>query len=138
MDRTSAAQLGKPMTIRENHMIRSSADWYKQSKYNNRYDLHLCQTTALMRIMSRFQKTVYSDLDSESGFKEDLNLRNIAFQFDEEIMSWEKEAVELCNSQSDPDPGFLYRSSLLPLYVPRVTRTRNPTNHRIALPIIRV
>ncbi|PVG01932.1 hypothetical protein CPB86DRAFT_751962 [Serendipita vermifera] len=117
MDRTSAAQLGKPMTIRENYMIRSSADWYKGSKYNNSYDLHLCQTTALMRIMSRFQKTVYSDLDSESGFKEDLNLRQVAFQFDDEIVSWEKEAVALCASQSNPDdPGCRYRSELLPFF----------------------
>ena len=102
MDRSSSAQLGKPMTIRENYMIRNSSDWYQRSTYNHPYDLHLCQMTALMRIMSRFQETVYADVNSPSGVREDMDLRSTAFAFDDEITAWEKQATQLFADQSNP------------------------------------
>lgn len=117
MDRASSAQLGKPMTIRENYMIRNSADWYTRSKFNLPYDMHLCQLTALMRIMSRFQETVYADVNSPSGVREDLDLRKTAFEFDDEITAWEQEATQLFAAQPEPtDPGSLYRRHLLPFH----------------------
>jgi hypothetical protein len=116
MDRASSAQLGKPMTIRENYMIRTSFDWYKRSRFNHPYDLHLCQLTALMRIMSRFQETVYAEVNSPSGVREDLDLRKTAFEFDDEITVWDKETADLFAAESDPNSaGSLYRCHLLPL-----------------------
>lgn len=118
MDRSSSAQLGKPMTIRENYLISTSSGWHKSSKFgiNLPYDLHLTQQTALMRIMSRFQDQVYGDVHNPTGVKEDLDLRTEAFEFDNEIIEWEKTAAELFARESDPnDSGCLYRCHLLPL-----------------------
>jgi len=111
MDRAASAQLGKPMTIRENYMISTSAEWYKRSRYNQPYDLHLCQMTALMRIISRFQETVYADINSPSGVREDLDLRRMAFEFDDEITAWEKGVADLFSVESDPGSEYLARPS---------------------------
>lgn len=111
MDRSTSAQLGKPMTIREDYMIRNSSDWYTRSEFNQPYDLHLCQSTALMRIMSRFQETVYGDTNSPSGIREDVDLRKMAFEFDDEITAWEKDATKLFAAKSDPSSKFEYIST---------------------------
>ena len=103
MDRSSSAQLGKPMTIRENYMIRNSQDWYRQSKYNTPYDIHLCQITALMRIMSCVQDTVYADMKTPSGVRQNLDLRHIAFTFDDQIVAWEQRSTALFAAQDVSD-----------------------------------
>lgn len=48
-------------------IIRSSEDWYKRSKLNFKYDVHLCAYTALLRIVAKFHDTIYSDPNSPSG-----------------------------------------------------------------------
>lgn len=117
MDRSTSAQLGKPMTIRENYLIHKSEDWYRRSKYNTPYDIHLCQITALMRIMSRAQDTIYADVNTPSGIKEDLDLRQTAFEFDDEIVAWEqRSAALLAAEETSDDPRCRYRRHLLPFY----------------------
>ncbi|KAG8750329.1 hypothetical protein FRC14_000635 [Serendipita sp. 396] len=117
MDRSSSAQLGKPMTIRENYIIQDSETWWQRSKFNHPYDLHLCQHTTLMRIMSSFQET-YSDMRTPSGIKEDLNLRDTALTFDDKLIAFEKKVVELFEKHDDPnDLGCRYRSHLISFYI---------------------
>ncbi|KAG8820410.1 hypothetical protein FRC17_010157 [Serendipita sp. 399] len=117
MDRSSSAQLGKPMTIHENFIIKDSALWYQRSAYNHPYDLHLCQETTLMRIMSRFQET-YADSTTPSGIKEDVDLRSTAFDFDDELVAFEKKTIALFEREcATHDLGWRYRAHLIPFYI---------------------
>ena len=51
-------------------MIRNSSDWYKKSKYNHKYDLHLCAYSALLRVVAKFHEDIYSDTNSPSGLNQ--------------------------------------------------------------------
>jgi len=64
-----------------------------------------------MRIMSRFQETVYADVNSSSGVKEDLDLRKTAFEFDNEIVQWERGAAELFAAESDHNSKSPYQNA---------------------------
>jgi hypothetical protein len=64
-----------------------------------------------MRIMSRFQETVYADVNSSLGIKEDLDLRKTAFEFDNEIVQWERGAAELFDAESDHNGKSPYRNT---------------------------
>ena len=67
LDRSTSTQLGKPSTIKEDFIIRNSAEWYKRSKYNHPYDIHLCAYTQLLRLVTRFHDEVYSDQNAGTG-----------------------------------------------------------------------
>lgn len=55
-----------------------------------------------MMLMSRFQETVYADVNNPTGVKEDLDLRQIAYEFDDEILAWEVSSARLIAEKSDP------------------------------------
>src|SRR5258708_24155108 len=80
LDRSTAAQLGKPMTIRDNYTIRHGGNWYKSSKFgtNSPLDVHLVALTRLLGVLSDFLNTVYSDVDHPIGLREDLDLKTAA------------------------------------------------------------
>jgi len=48
-------------------VVRKSADWYKRSKFNDRYDIGLCAYTSLMRIVAKFHEELFSDPDTATG-----------------------------------------------------------------------
>ena len=54
-------------------IIRNSKDWYKRSKVNHPYDIHLCAYSSLLRIIAKFHEDIYSDLDSPSGLNQVCN-----------------------------------------------------------------
>lgn len=43
LDRSTSAQLGKPSTIQDDWTIRNSKEWWRKSKYNHPFDLHLSE-----------------------------------------------------------------------------------------------
>ena len=51
-------------------IIRNSKDWYKRSKYNHPYDVHLCAYSSLLRIVAAFHEEIFSDKDSPSGLNQ--------------------------------------------------------------------
>jgi hypothetical protein len=138
LDRSTAAQLGKPMTIRDNYTIRHGGTWHKSSKFgvNSPFDVHLVGLTQLLGILSEFLNTVYSDLDHPTGLREDLDLKTAALEMDDRVMRWAKDEAAVLEQDSNSngawissmfkpngslarnsDPASDFRKGLLPLYV---------------------
>jgi hypothetical protein len=67
LDRSTATQFGKPSTIKEDYIIRTSKEWYKKSIYNHPFDIHLCAYVSLLRIVSHFHEEIFSDPDAPTG-----------------------------------------------------------------------
>lgn len=115
LDRSTATQFGKPSTIKEDYIIRTSAEWYNKSQYNLDFDVHLCAHTALLRIVARFHEEVFSDPNSPSGLNKHVDFRKVTLKHDEHLMRFEEEWTKTFKDQLKPDdPGAAFRCSLLP------------------------
>ena len=127
LDRSTAAQLGKPMTIRDNYTIRHGGNWYKSSKFgvNSPFDIHLVGLTQLLGILSEFLNSVYSDVDHPTGLREDLDLKTAALEMDDRVMKWAKDEATLFKQDSNSNgacvslmfgliPDLLVSQTLLP------------------------
>lgn len=67
LDRSGSTQFGKPPSIKEDTIIRHSKEWYKASRHNHCYDIHLVGYTSLLRLVADYLAEVYSDPDSPTG-----------------------------------------------------------------------
>ena len=103
LDRSTAAQLGKPMTIRDNYTIRHGGNWYKSSKFgiNSPFDVQLVGLTQLLGILSEFLNTVYSDVDHPTGLREDLDLKTAALEADDRVVRWAKDEAGVFEQDSN-------------------------------------
>ncbi|EIN11967.1 hypothetical protein PUNSTDRAFT_99325 [Punctularia strigosozonata HHB-11173 SS5] len=81
-DRAMSVHWGKPSTIRDNHIIRSSVNFYARSKSNLPSDITLCAYNMMLRLLAEFQEEIYSDPTSPSGLDKTLPFREIALRFD--------------------------------------------------------
>ncbi|TDL16780.1 hypothetical protein BD410DRAFT_807837 [Rickenella mellea] len=118
LDRSTATQFGKPSTIKEDYIIRNSKDWYKKSKYNHMYDVHLCAYSSLLRIVAKFHEEIFSDLNSPSGLNENLDFRAVTLYHDEKLEEYFQEWTARFNADSDPDDKTCkFRCTLLPFLV---------------------
>ncbi|KAI8443535.1 fungal-specific transcription factor domain-containing protein [Phakopsora pachyrhizi] len=72
LDRSLSAQMGKPYSIREDFIIRSSKDWHKQ-RCSVPEDAGITAMVDLHRIHSRILDTLYSDTCSNSGLNANLD-----------------------------------------------------------------
>ncbi|KAL5501248.1 hypothetical protein ACEPAH_9635 [Sanghuangporus vaninii] len=119
LDRSTATQFGKPSTIKEDYkqlsIIRNSKDWYKRSKYNHPYDVHLCAYSSLLRIVAAFHEEIYSDKDSPTGLNQNSDFREIVLRHDAVLEEYFVEWTQRFKDDSDPeDNGCKFRSMLLP------------------------
>ncbi|KAJ4490612.1 putative fungal-specific transcription factor [Lentinula aciculospora] len=118
LDRSTATQFGKPSTIKEDFIMRNSQDWYKKSKYNHPYDVHLCGYTALLRIVARFHDEIFSDPNSPSGLNKRVDFRSVTLKHDENLAVYHKEWEKRFNDALQPDDrGSAFRCLLLPFLV---------------------
>jgi hypothetical protein len=126
LDRSTSAQLGRPASIRPDPIIRSCKEqgkrqaWWKSSPVNDPFDLHLCAYTDLMSsVTAEFQERVYWNPETETtGLRTDLDLVQIAFQFDDKLQAWNaKTAVSFATHSDSSSPQCAYRVQLLPFYV---------------------
>ena len=135
LDRSTAAQLGKPMTIRDNYTIRHGGNWYKSSKFgvNSPFDIHLVALTQLLGILSEFLNSVYSDVDHPTGLREDLDLKTAALKMDDRVMEWAKDETALFEQDSNSNGACvsLMLGSIADLLV---TQTLPPTFARGSYP----
>ncbi|KAG2124252.1 hypothetical protein BD769DRAFT_1776582 [Suillus cothurnatus] len=74
IDRSTATQFGKPSTIKEDYITRHSADWYKQSRFRDKFDIHFCAYSTLLRIVGRFHDDIFSDPTAPTGFEQGYQL----------------------------------------------------------------
>ncbi|PCH34825.1 hypothetical protein WOLCODRAFT_78982 [Wolfiporia cocos MD-104 SS10] len=115
LDRSMATQFGKPSTIKEDYIIRSSESWYKKSPLNHPWDLGLCAYTQLLRTMSRFHEEIYSDPNSPNGLNQSLDFRAVTLTHDEHLTRYFEEWTRRFKEETDlQDPACAFRASLLP------------------------
>ncbi|KAG0696615.1 fungal-specific transcription factor domain-containing protein [Suillus ampliporus] len=118
IDRSTATQFGKPTTIKEDYITRHSADWYKQSRYRDKFDIHLCAYSTLLRIVGRFHDDIFSDPNSPTGLNKGINFLQVTLEHDRHLTNYFEEWTRRFNEESDPgDPGSLFRCTLLPFLV---------------------
>ncbi|KAF9267092.1 hypothetical protein L218DRAFT_955568 [Marasmius fiardii PR-910] len=118
LDRSTATQLGKPSTIKEDYILRNSADWFMKSQYNLDFDVHLCAYTALLKIVAKFHEEIFSDFSSPSGLNKRVDFRSVTLKHDENLIQFEKEWTERFKERLKPDDlGAAFRCSLLPFLV---------------------
>ncbi|KAL0066966.1 hypothetical protein AAF712_005955 [Marasmius tenuissimus] len=138
LDRSTATQFGKPSTIKEDYIVRTSADWFKKSQYNldvgfywlyfhsptnnqhvhSQFDVHLCAHTALLRIVARFHEEIFSDPGSPSGLNKRVDFRTVTLKHDEHLTRYQEEWSKTFKDRLKPDdPGAAFRCSLLPYLV---------------------
>ncbi|KAI6100455.1 hypothetical protein EV401DRAFT_1877551 [Pisolithus croceorrhizus] len=118
LDRSTATQFGKPSTIKEDHITRNGVNWYKESLHNNKYDIHLCGYTTLLRIVSQFHDDVFSDPDSPTGLNRSIDFLTVTLEHDNRLTLFFEEWTKRFNEESDhSDPGSAFRCKLLPFLV---------------------
>ncbi|KAJ3986547.1 putative fungal-specific transcription factor [Lentinula detonsa] len=118
LDRSTATQFGKPSTIKEDYIMRNSQEWYRKSKYNHPYDVHLCGYTALLRIVARFHDDIFSDPATPSGLNKSVDFREVTLEHDEKLITYHKEWEKRFNDALQPDDrGSAFRCLLLPFLI---------------------
>ncbi|KAJ8079809.1 hypothetical protein PM082_016631 [Marasmius tenuissimus] len=119
LDRSTATQFGRPPIMKEDSTIRTSADWYKKSRYNLDFDIHLCAHTVLLRIVARFHEEMFSDPSSPNGSNKAVDVRTVIMKYDEHLFRYEEEWSKIFKGQpkADADPGAAFRCRLLPFFV---------------------
>ncbi|KAF8063303.1 fungal-specific transcription factor domain-containing protein [Lyophyllum atratum] len=118
LDRSTATQFGKPSTIKEDYIMRNAKDWYKKSKYNLPYDVHLCAYSALLRIVAKSHDEIFSDPSSPSGLNKQVDFRSVTMNHDAQLTRYHDEWTKRFAERSDPnDAASAFRCSLLPFLV---------------------
>ncbi|KAF9236150.1 fungal-specific transcription factor domain-containing protein [Melanogaster broomeanus] len=133
LDRSTATQFGKPSTINDDYIMRNSADWYKGSQYRDKYDIHMCAQSSLLRILGRFHDEIFSDPNSPTGLNkvsfaacpsvpahlsQSIDFLAVTLQHDAHVTTYFEEWTKRFNEESDPDdPGCRFRCTLLPFLV---------------------
>ncbi|KAF5376493.1 hypothetical protein D9615_008666 [Tricholomella constricta] len=121
LDRSTATQFGKPSTIKEDYIMRNAKEWYKKSKYNHPYDVHLCAYSALLRIVAKYHDEIFSDPSSPTG----LNKAHLMSPYFLQSVcltpphsKYHDEWLKRFTDRSDPnDAGSAFRCNLLPFLV---------------------
>ncbi|KAF8836497.1 hypothetical protein BDN67DRAFT_1014656 [Paxillus ammoniavirescens] len=118
LDRSTATQFGKPSTIKEDYITRNSGEWYKRSQYRDKYDIHLCAYSSLLRIVGRFHDDIFSDPNSPTGLNKSINFLAVTLQHDAQLTAYFEEWTKRFNEESNTDdPGCRFRCTLLPFLV---------------------
>ncbi|EIW74294.1 hypothetical protein CONPUDRAFT_67760 [Coniophora puteana RWD-64-598 SS2] len=115
IDRSTATQFGKPITIKEDYIVKNSTDWYKGTEQNHPYDVHLCAYSALMRILTLFIEEVYSDPNTSSGLNKSIDYLSLALRYEEQLDEYHREWKQRFEEMLNPDdPIARFRVTLLP------------------------
>ncbi|KAF9653763.1 hypothetical protein BDM02DRAFT_3153137 [Thelephora ganbajun] len=117
LDRSTATQFGKPPSIKEDSIVRNSADWYKKSKFNDRYDIGLCGYTSLLRIVAKFHEELFSDPDTATGLNKSIDFKAVTQQHDDKLTMFNDEWKEKFVESDTGESSYAFRSSLLPFLV---------------------
>ncbi|KAF5391201.1 hypothetical protein D9757_003162 [Collybiopsis confluens] len=103
LDRSTATQFGKASTLKEDYIIRNAKDWYKKSKFNHPYDVHLCGYTAMLKIVSRFHDEIFSDPSTPSGLNRHLDFRSVTLRHDADLTAYHEEWEKRFKDALQPD-----------------------------------
>ncbi|TFY50976.1 hypothetical protein EVG20_g11227, partial [Dentipellis fragilis] len=85
LDRSASAQMGKPSSVREDHIIRNAVNWARTSPLATIGDWGIVCYVELQRILSRGIDLLYSDTNTSSGLLIDCDYLLIVRTIDREI-----------------------------------------------------
>ncbi|KAG1786399.1 uncharacterized protein HD556DRAFT_1449781 [Suillus plorans] len=66
----------------EDHITRRFADWYKQSHFRDKFDIHPCVYLTFLRIVGWFHKDIFSNSNSPTGFNKGINFLQVTLEHD--------------------------------------------------------
>ncbi|KAG2100042.1 hypothetical protein BD769DRAFT_1698699 [Suillus cothurnatus] len=103
---------------KEGYITRHSADWYKQSRFRDKFDIHLCAYSTLLHIVGRFHDDIFSDPTVPTGLNKGINFLQVTLEHNRHLTNYFEEWTRRFNEESDPgDPGSVFRCTLLPFLV---------------------
>ncbi|KAG2080394.1 hypothetical protein BD769DRAFT_1784827 [Suillus cothurnatus] len=103
---------------KEDYITRHPADWYKQSRFRDKFDIHLCAYSTLLRIVGRFHDDIFSDPTAPTGLNKGINFLQVTLEHDRHLTNYFEEWTRRFNEESDPgDPGSVFQCTLLPFLV---------------------
>ncbi|TFY80768.1 hypothetical protein EWM64_g3237, partial [Hericium alpestre] len=88
LDRSASAQMGKPSSVREDHIIRNAVQWARTSALVTPGDVSIVCYVELQRILSRAIDLLYSDTNTTSGLLVDADYLVIVKMIDRQIENW--------------------------------------------------
>lgn len=118
LDRSTATQFGKPSTIKDDFVVNKAGEWYKQSKYNLPYDIHLSACCTLLKIVAEFHDKIHSDPSSPTGLNKNVDFRQVTKEHDKKLEDFEAEWTRrFAEGSKADDPGCAFRCSLMPFMI---------------------
>ncbi|KAG9086354.1 hypothetical protein FS749_003690 [Ceratobasidium sp. UAMH 11750] len=115
LDQSGATQIGRPPSIREDHLILKSHDRYWRSAYNLPTDIHLLAYARILWVAARFLTAALSNPGLPAPLDKSVDLLSLADESDKELMALESEIHEQFATESDHNnPACEYRCNLLP------------------------
>ena len=118
LDRSTSSQYGKsPIISNTDYTANHSAQWWNSSPYNMRnFDIQLAGYNAELTIVGKFRAKIHSDPNSPTGFNKNLDVAEIASNFDDELGQTWNEWIERVRQHTDPnDRQCRFRTGLLRL-----------------------
>ncbi|KAF9557137.1 hypothetical protein CPC08DRAFT_669049 [Agrocybe pediades] len=93
LDRSFSAQMGKPNSIKEDYIIRNTAEWYA-SPVAAPSDASLVAYAELQRMLSRSLDFLHSGTDSPSGLQINCDYLLVIKNFESQINAWKQKWVD--------------------------------------------
>ncbi|KAF8635502.1 hypothetical protein AX17_003892 [Amanita inopinata Kibby_2008] len=115
LDRSFSAQMGKPYSIREDHIIRNCSQWAR-SPVAIPADVSLAAYVELQRILSRSLDFLYSATDSPSGLQVNCDYLLIVKTFETQILAWRQHWLQLRSWENEPSSSGEYKSLISQFY----------------------
>ncbi|KAH7345760.1 hypothetical protein B0J17DRAFT_641065 [Rhizoctonia solani] len=111
LDVSAAAKLGKQTSTQEDPVILGSRSWWKSSKYNMKFDIHLCAFTQICIIFRKYFTLLGADSSSIYAFNNHVDVSLLAEQFTKEIEVFQADFESIFTEHSDyNDPACRYRA----------------------------
>ncbi|CAE6471119.1 unnamed protein product [Rhizoctonia solani] len=111
LDVSAAAKLGKQTSMQEDPVILGSRTWWKSSKYNMKFDIHLCAFTQICIIFRKYFTLLGADSNSIYGLNNHVDVSLLADGFTKEIEDFQADFESIFAEHSDhDDPACRYRA----------------------------
>ncbi|CAE6437871.1 unnamed protein product [Rhizoctonia solani] len=111
LDVSAAAKLGKQTSTQEDPVILGSRTWWKSSKHNMKFDIHLCAFTQICIIFRKYFTLLGADSSSIYGFNNHVDVSLLAEQFTKEIEVFQADFESIFTEHSDyNDSACRYRA----------------------------
>ncbi|KAI9454325.1 hypothetical protein F5148DRAFT_430858 [Russula earlei] len=120
IDKSTATQIGKPSTLKEDFIVRKSLELYKSSPNNHpayQYDVLIIAYTSLFRIVNKFHQKVFSGPTVPNSLNHSIDFRAVTLEHDWLLTNCFQEWSEPFERDSDhSDAACEFRVKLLPFY----------------------